>query len=155
MKFDTENDQFYTVSSDRSLKVWNMREMCYVDTHYGHHADILAIDAYSKNRVMSASMDRQCIFWKIDEDAELLYNNAYRTTDLVKVINAQWFYTAGSDNAVDLWIMNKKKPLFSLEGLHSEGSWILSTASVRSSDLFCTGSHDGQVVLYGFNKEKK
>ena len=51
--------------------------------------------------------------------------------------------------------MNKKKPIYSLEGLHSENSWILSSANVRNSDLFATGSHDGQVILYGFQKEKK
>jgi WD40 repeat protein len=34
--FDRENDQFYSVSNDRSVKVWNIREMAYMDTHYGH-----------------------------------------------------------------------------------------------------------------------
>ena len=63
--------------------------------------------------------------------------------------------TASSDNAVDLWIMNKKKPIYSLEGLHRDDSLILSTANVRSSDLFATGSYDGQIVVYGFNKDKK
>lgn len=51
--------------------------------------------------------------------------------------------------------MSKKKPIYSLEGLHKEGSWILSSANIRNSDIFCTGSYDGQIVVYGFNKEKK
>jgi WD40 repeat protein len=51
--------------------------------------------------------------------------------------------------------MNKKKPIYSLEGLHSGDSWILSSANVRDSDLFCTGSYDGQIVVYGFDKDKR
>lgn len=153
--FDRDNDQFYTVSNDRSLKVWNIREMAYMDTHYGHHADILSLDFYSKDRVVSSSIDRQCIFWKIDEDSELLYNSLNHSVDSIHVLNREFFYTTSIDNAVDLWIMNKKKPIYSLEGIHREGSWILSSANVRDSDLFCTGSYDGQIVCYGFNKDKK
>jgi len=135
--------------------VWNIREMAYMDTHYGHHSDILSMDYYSKDRVISSSLDRQVIFWKIDEDAELLYNSFNHTVDTVNIINRQFFYTTSSDNAVDLWILNKKKPIYSLEGLHGEGSWILSSANIRNSDIFCTGSYDGQIVVYGFNQEKK
>lgn len=126
-----------------------------MDTHYGHHSDILSLDFYSKDRCISSSLDRQCIFWKIDEDAELLYNSNIHTVDTCNVLTNQFFYTTSIDNAVDLWVMNKKKPIYSLEGLHENESWILSTANVRDSDLFCTGSYDGQVILYGFNKEKK
>ena len=55
--FDTENDQFYTVSRDRSLKMWNIREMAYMDTHYGHHSEILGIESFSRDRVMTCGMD--------------------------------------------------------------------------------------------------
>jgi len=153
--FDKENDQFYTVSNDRALKVWNIREMAYMDTHYGHHSDVLALDAYSKDRVVSCSLDRQVIFWKINEDSELMYSSPVHTVDTINVINSQFFLTGSSDNAIDLWIMNKKKPVCSLEGIHKQDSWILSTDSVRNSDLFASGSYDGQVAVYGFRKQKK
>lgn len=129
--------------------------MAYMDTHYGHHADILNLDFYSRDRVISSGLDNQCIFWKIDEDSELLYNSAKHPVSSVNVITNQFFYTTSPENAVDLWVMNKKKPIYSLEGLHSGDSWILSTAGVRDSDLFCTGSLDGQIVCYGFDKDKK
>ena len=77
------------------------------------------------------------------------------TVDTLNVVNSQFFLTGSNDNAIDLWIMNKKKPIYSLEGLHRKDSWILSTANVRSSDLFASGSYDGQVLCYGFRREKK
>lgn len=141
--FDKENDQFYTVANDRSLKIWNIREMQYMDTHYGHHSDILGLQAYSKDRVISCGLDRQCIFWKLNEDAELLYSNLQHSVDMINIVNHQFFVTGSYDNALDLWIMNKKKPLFSLEGIHKDDSWLLSTANIRNSDLFASGSYDG------------
>ena len=126
-----------------------------MDTHYGHHSDIAGIDSYSKDRVVTCSKDNQVIFWKINEDSELLYQNRVHTVDTLNTINQQFFLTGSSDNAIDLWIMNKKKPLYSLAGLHQNNSWILSTAAVRNSDLFASGSYDGQVICYGFRREKK
>jgi hypothetical protein len=57
-----------------------------MDTHYGHHSDILSLDYYSKDRVVSCALDRQCIFWKIDEDSELLYNNLKHSVDSIHVL---------------------------------------------------------------------
>lgn len=117
--------------------------MAYLDTHYGHHSEILSIDGFSRDRVITSSMDNQVIFWKINEDSELLYPSRMHTVDTINTVNSQFFLTGSSDNAVDLWIMNKKKPIYSLEGLHRDDSWVLSMANVKNSDLFATGSYDG------------
>lgn len=45
------------MSKDRALKMWNLREMAYMDTHYGHHSDILGIDSFSRDRVLSVGLD--------------------------------------------------------------------------------------------------
>jgi len=156
IQFDKENDQFYTTSNDRSLKVWNIRQMMYMASHYGHQSDILDLDKYSRDRVISCGLDRQVIFWKINEDSELLYKNPEHTTDTLNVINNHFFVTGShSDNCLDLWLMNKKKPVFSLQNCHRNDSWLLSTAAVRSSDLMVSGSYDGCVNFYQILKEKK
>lgn len=154
--FDKENDQFYTVSNDRALKVWNIREMMYMDSHYGHQSDVLCLDQYSRDRVISCGLDRQVIFWKVNEDSELIYRNPEHFTDTVSVVNNHFFVTSSSsDNCLDLWIMNKKKPVFSLGGCHSTDSLLLSTALVKNTDLMVSGGNDGRVNVYQFNKEKK
>lgn len=154
--FDKQNDQFYTVSEDRALKVWNIREMLYMDSHYGHTSSILDIDYYSKDRIISCGIDRQVIFWKINEDSELVYRGVEHGTDTINVINNHFFVTGShTDNCLDLWIMNKKKPIFSVKNCHSADSWLLSTANVHNSDLLASGSYDGQVNLYKFQKDAK
>jgi hypothetical protein len=60
------------------------------------------------------------VFWKTNEDSELIYRNPDHFTDTLNVVNNHYFLTTSStDNAIDLWIMNKKKPVFSLEECHS------------------------------------
>jgi len=71
------------------------------------------------------------------------------------VINNQFFLTGSHDNCIDLWIMNKKKPTFTMDNLHDNDSWILSTANVRNSDLFTSGSYDGNVNFYKLHRDKK
>ena len=126
-----------------------------MDTHYGHHNDISTIDTFSRDRVLTCSSDSQVIFWKVNENSELLYPSRMHSVDTLNVINSQFFLTGGSDNAMDLWIMNKKRPIYSLEGLHRNDSWILSTANVRNSDMFASGSYDGQVLIYGFRRTQR
>lgn len=123
----------------------------YMDSHYGHLADICDMDKYSKDRVISCGLDRQIIFWKINEDSELLYRNQEHTTDTINVINNHFFVTGSySDNCMDLWIMNKKRPIFTIKNCHEEGSWMLSTDVVKNCDLIASGGYDGVVNLYQF-----
>ena len=127
-----------------------------MDSHYGHQSDMLSLSNYSKDRVLSCGLDRQVIFWKINEDAEFLYKNPTHHTDTLNVINHHFFVTGSHvDNCLDLWIMNKKKPIFSLSDCHKPGSWLLSTAAVRSSDLLASGSYDGCINFYKFDKQAK
>ena len=88
--------------------------MAYMDTHYGHQGGILDVDAYSKDRVISCGLDRQVVFYKITEDSELLYSSKGNSVDTINVINHQFFVTGSADNALDLWILSRKKPIFSL-----------------------------------------
>lgn len=80
IKFDTENDNLYSVSIDMTLKIWNMREMCYMDTHNGHLGATFDLQAYSRDRVITCGDDRQVIFWKVVEDTQLLYKNTKNST---------------------------------------------------------------------------
>jgi len=105
---------------------------------------------------MSCGLDRQVIFWKVNEDSELLYKNHEHNTDTLNVINNHFFVTGSySDNSLDLWIMNKKKPIFSLRNCHTPGTWMLSSANVKSSDLLASGGYDGFINFYKFDKDNK
>ena len=60
--------QLFTGSHDRTIKIFDLDEMGYVETLFGHQADILALDRVPKPHTGSAdSIDlqtvlRACVF---------------------------------------------------------------------------------------------
>ena len=163
VKFDTENDKLYTVSADMTLKIWNMREMWYMDTHNGHLGPAFDLQAYSRDRVISCGDDRQVIFWKVIEDTQLLYKNTKNDTSWVSIIDDEYFWTGSNESAIDLWTFKKKKPIYKLKELHPYNNstsphkyaWINSIACVRNSDLLCSSSIDSTINFYKFNRDDK
>ena len=59
------------------------------------------------------------------------------------------------DNCMDLWIMNKKRPIYSLNNIFANNGWALSTDAIKNSDLIAAGGFDGTLPLIKFEKEKK
>ena len=58
-----------------------------MDSHYGHTSTVLGLDSYcSQDRVVSCGLDRQVVFWKINEDSELIYKNEKHTVDTINVM---------------------------------------------------------------------
>lgn len=105
---------------------------------------------------MTCGIDRQVIFWKISEDSELLYRNTDHYTDTLNVVNAQMFVTGShTDNCLDLWTMNKKRPISTLLNCHQEGTHLLSTDVLHNSDIIASGGFDGNVNLYKLDREER
>jgi ribosomal RNA-processing protein 9 len=42
----------YSGSHDRTVKIWNMTERMYVDTLFGHQAEVTSISCLRKERVV-------------------------------------------------------------------------------------------------------
>ena len=55
----------YSSSFDRSVKIWSLSEMAYVDTLYGHQSEVLAVDARRAERCVSTGNDQTCRVWKV------------------------------------------------------------------------------------------
>lgn len=163
IKFDTMNDHLYTVSADMTLKIWHMREMCYIDTHNGHIGPAFDLQAYSADRVVSCGDDRQVIFWKVIEDTQLLYKNTKNDTNCVALIDDEYFVTGSIASVIDLWSFKKKKPISKLKECHKsntpknkhEFSWITTIATVRNTDLVCSAGIDSNINFYKFSKEDR
>lgn len=66
---------FCSCSSDKTLKIWNLDEMMYVETLFGHLSGVTALDALVKDRAISSGgWDNSIRIWKVPEESHLILN---------------------------------------------------------------------------------
>ena len=98
----------FSCSHDRSVKLWNLDEMAFIETLFGHQDRITGIDSGIRERAVTAGgRDGSVRIWKIVEESQLVYNapsvasgSGSTTTgsvDAVKLLDEEHFVTCGED----------------------------------------------------------
>ncbi|KIY49676.1 WD40 repeat-like protein [Fistulina hepatica ATCC 64428] len=108
-----------------------------------------------------------------DEDAEPSKKESHKkfieaSLECVAMVDETTFLSGGDSGLISLWSTQKKKPIFthatahglqdahsSTEGVIQTPRWITAIASLRYSDLFASGSWDGQVRLWKLDDKLK
>ena len=157
LAFRCNTRQLFSGSHDRTVKVWNMDEMCYIETLYGHHSEVLGLDSLYQERALSVGSDRTLRLWKVVDETQLIFRGHEASIDCVSMTNEELFVSGSQDGCVAVWSVRKKKPIASrsrahgLNGCGAAGgldNWISSVAAMRFTDVFASGSCDGHVRLW-------
>jgi ribosomal RNA-processing protein 9 len=154
LSFRTQSLQLFSGSEDRCLRHYNLNEMMYLETLYGHQFGVTGVDCHKKERPISVGRDRTARAWKIAEDTHLIFRGGAKvaSADSIRVMKDDWFLTGHEDGHLGLWMTEKKKAVVSIEHAHgSEGNVgrsISAIGSLRGSDLAITGSFDGYLRLW-------
>ena len=102
LAFRKEFHQLFSGSFDRSVKVWNLDEMSYVETLFGHQDSVMAVDSFMRDRAITCgARDSSVRIWKIPEESQLVFHGSNQSIDCVKLIDEQHFIT-GDDNGFDI-----------------------------------------------------
>ncbi|KAG2439576.1 hypothetical protein HXX76_004928 [Chlamydomonas incerta] len=170
-------------SSDRTVKLWSLDDRAYMDTLYGHQAEVLSIDSLRAERVLTGAHDHTCRMWKIPEESQLIFRAHDRVLDCVRFVTGSEWVSGGCDGGLHLWSNLKKKPVFVARGAHgptsastygspaagvatglgggeggaalgAEHGWINSVAVCRNSDLVASGAGDGAIRLWSVTPSK-
>jgi ribosomal RNA-processing protein 9 len=156
LSFRRDSYSLFSGSMDRCLKHWDLNEMGYLETMFGHQDGVNAMDCWTQERPISASSDRTLRVWKVSDESHLVLRGHKGTIDCVKMMTEDTYLSGGQDGTLNLWKDTQKKPVAYAHAAHGEeikGSprWITSVASVKMSDLAASGSYDGYVRLWNVN----
>ncbi|SAM85740.1 related to RRP9-protein associated with the U3 small nucleolar RNA [Ustilago bromivora] len=196
LSFRSGSHELYTASLDRTLKLYDVSQLSYIETLFGHQESILSLSCLSAETAVSAGgRDRTCRYWKIRDESQLVFRAGIKSklrqvleggelnqeeagkmsnpheamegsVEVVSMIDTHHFLSGGDSGNISLWNLGKKKPIFSVPVAHgfqttlseTEGEirtprWITSLAALAYSDLFVSGSWDGQVKLWGLTSQ--
>ncbi|GIM09576.1 hypothetical protein Vretimale_13420 [Volvox reticuliferus] len=153
-------------SADRTVKLWSLDDRAYMDTLYGHQAEVLGLDFLRAERLLTAGHDHSCRLWKIPEESQLIFRAHDRVLDCVRFVTATEWVSGGCDGGLHLWSHTRKKPMFVAGGAHGpdagttyaapaaadgggaaaaaaplspEHGWVTSVAVCRNADLVVGG----------------
>jgi ribosomal RNA-processing protein 9 len=74
LRFQRGTHNLFSASDDRSIKHYNVQDLTYIETLFGHQDKISTIDTNDEEKVLSCgSRDRTCRIFKIPEESQLIY----------------------------------------------------------------------------------
>lgn len=143
-----EGSQLFSGSGDNCAKLWDMEQMGYVETLFGHQEAITAMDCIAENRLITTGEDRTIRYWKVDEEAQLIFKGHKGPIDCVAQLNTDGFVSGSQDGSLALWHTKRKKPHTYVKDAHGLAPWggpcwLSSLSSIPFSDVAISGSCDG------------
>ncbi|DBB02380.1 hypothetical protein WJX82_006529 [Trebouxia sp. C0006] len=135
LAFRDGTHELFSCGADRAVKLWNLDNMAYVDTLFGHQSEVLAIDILRQERAVSSGNDHTCRVWKIAEESQLIFRSHGMAVDCCKYITGTEWVTGASDGSLAMWSQTKKRPTSVLRRAHGyprPGLAPFSTQSVAS-----------------------
>jgi ribosomal RNA-processing protein 9 len=156
LAFRTQSLQLFSASEDRCIRHYNLQDMLYMETLYGHQFGVTAIDCHRQERPISVGRDRTARAWKLTEDTHLIFRGGSKiqAADCLSVLKDEWFVTGHEDGHLSLWMTEKKKAVATIEHSHGLttmgglGNGILSVATLRGSDVAASGSSNGYLRFW-------
>lgn len=148
----------YSCSVDRTVKVWNLDNLTYLDTLFGHQDEIRDIAAFHTERCLTVgSRDRTVRLWKVADESQLVFRTSTEadstSADSVSIIDSDHFITGSEGGSLALWGLHRKKPLHLHPGAH-QGP-VSCVRALRLTDLAASGSEDGWLRFWRIETDER
>ncbi|RCV41721.1 hypothetical protein SEVIR_9G157000v4 [Setaria viridis] len=179
LAFGPDSSELFSGSFDRSIMQWNAEDRTYMNCLYGHQNEILTMDAFSKDRILTVARDRTMHLWKIPEESQLVFRApAAASLECCSFIDDKEFLSGSDDGSIELWSIMRKKPTFIVRNAHPSldsddqelpkengihkpenvsmaQSWVSAVTARKGSDLAASGAGNGLVRLWAIEPDSK
>ena len=137
--------QMFSASADRTIKLWDLDAMTYVETLFGHQDSVVDIVGCGGETCISVgARDRTARFWKVVEENQLVF----RGGGLAKP-KGEGARTSTSDSVNKMNGASLHEP--EVQG-YTEGS--IDRVALIDEETFVTGSDNGSICLWNIHKKK-
>ncbi|RYG64469.1 hypothetical protein EON64_13930 [archaeon] len=124
-----------------------------METLFGHQDAVLSLDCWQDARPLTGAADRSLRVWKVQQSSHLVFRKHAASADCTAYLTQERFVSGGQDGRLLLWSDSSRNPLAAASCAHGKEAatdrWVTSLATLRSSDVFASGSHDGFVRIWG------
>ncbi|KAG0265136.1 pre-rRNA processing protein [Actinomortierella ambigua] len=162
------NNQLYSTSCDRTVKLWNVDELSYIETLFGHQDSIMAVDSLSKEHcVTTGGRDRTVRLWKIVEESQLVFRGGGFIRPKKLTLAEQETEKRGGADMDDTEAAKKKDQPEMVAKPGPDGGFIMvekkdpvflegsmDCIAMIDEENFLTGGDSGTISLWNVNKKK-
>lgn len=150
--FNEDGTQLLSAGADRTVRVWAVDQLAYIDSLFGHQDSVMAISVQcnSSDRFMSVGgRDRSVRLWKTAEDSQLVFRlpeaDGGSLDEVVSVGEHGLFVTGADSGVLSLWSTLRRRPISSTR---AHAGPITAVYSPDPSDLIISGSNDGFIRFF-------
>ncbi|WFD32734.1 pre-rRNA processing protein [Malassezia sp. CBS 17886] len=144
LAFRGDSPELFSASYDRTVKVFDVAQLSYIETLFGHQEAIQDLSCLRAERAVTAGgRERACRLWKIREESQLVFRGGARSKlhdlleggdlihtrssrpevyegsiDCVAMIDDHHFLSGSDSGSIALWSIAKKKPVFTWPAAH-------------------------------------
>ncbi|PWY99197.1 WD40 repeat-like protein [Testicularia cyperi] len=146
--FRSGSQELYTASLDRTLKLFDVKQLSYIETLFGHQEAILSLSALrAETAVTAGGRDRTCRYWKIREESQLVFRAGIKSKlrEVMEGGELARIATGSSTSGQKPSTLNS--PIEAMEGS-------VECVSMIDAHHFISGGDSGTISLWHLNKKK-
>ncbi|GIZ49199.1 hypothetical protein CKM354_001223400 [Cercospora kikuchii] len=137
LSFRRGTNQLFSASRDRTVKIWSLDELTYVETLFGHQEEVADVSALAQEKCVTVgARDRTARLWKVVEESQLVFRGGGAPKQSKQKAK-------DNDSGIDVGDDYE---------MPHEGS--MDRVACLDDDTFVTGSDNGSLALWNVHKKK-